>query len=104
MRQLLVSPYPEEARLAPSWPAGVAGDGKNEKTVPMEAIGSILAGDREGKMEILAHSLWNLTFFNPICAASSLMSWEAVNGSRYTLRSGSRRFNFPWQAHLSLTA
>jgi hypothetical protein len=53
MRQLLVFPHPEGAGLAPSWPAGVARDGKNEKTVATEAIGSILAGDLEGKMEIL---------------------------------------------------
>jgi hypothetical protein len=33
--------------------AGVARDGKDEKTAPTEAIGSILAGDREGKMETL---------------------------------------------------
>jgi hypothetical protein len=37
------------AGLAPSWPAGVARDGKSGKTAPTEAIGSIVAGDREGK-------------------------------------------------------
>jgi hypothetical protein len=54
MRQFLGFPYPEEAGLAPSWPAGVARDGKDEKTAPTEAMGSILAGGREGEMEILA--------------------------------------------------
>jgi len=54
MKQFLVFPYPEEAGLAPSWPAGVARGGKDEKTVPTEATGSMLAGGREGKMEILA--------------------------------------------------
>jgi hypothetical protein len=31
MRQFLVSPYSEEAGLAPTWHAGVARDGKDEK-------------------------------------------------------------------------
>ena len=53
MRQFLVFPYPEEAGLAPSWAAGVVRDGKDEKTVPTEAVGCILPGGREGKMEIL---------------------------------------------------
>ena len=54
MRQFLVFLYPEEAGLAPSWPAGAARDGTDERTAPTEASGSILAGGREGKMEILA--------------------------------------------------
>jgi hypothetical protein len=31
MRQFLVFPYPEEAALAPSWHAGVARDGKDNR-------------------------------------------------------------------------
>ena len=53
MRHFRVSTYSEEAELAPSRVAGVARDGKDEKTAPAEAIGSILAGNREGKTEIL---------------------------------------------------
>lgn len=40
--------------LASSWAIGVAPDVKDEKTVPTEAVGIILAGGREGKMEIAA--------------------------------------------------
>jgi hypothetical protein len=53
MRQFLVFPCPEEPRPALSWAAKVVRDGKNEKTVPTEAIGCTLVGGREGKMEIL---------------------------------------------------
>ena len=52
MRQFLVFPYPEEVGLAPSWAAGVVRDGKDEKMVPTEAVVFMLAGSREGKMEI----------------------------------------------------
>ncbi len=52
MRQFLVFPHPEEVGLAPSWAAGVVGDGKDEKVVPTEAVGCMLAGGREGQMEI----------------------------------------------------
>jgi hypothetical protein len=57
MRQFLVFPYPEEAGLAPSGAAGVARDGKDEKTAPMEAVGCILTAAREGKMGILVQLL-----------------------------------------------
>jgi hypothetical protein len=50
----LVFPNPEEVRLAPSRIAGVAGDGKEEKMVPAEAFGYMLAGVREVKMEMAA--------------------------------------------------
>jgi hypothetical protein len=53
MRQFLVFPYPEEAWLAPSWASGIVRDGSDEKMVPTEAVGSMLAGGWEGKMEIL---------------------------------------------------
>ena len=53
MRQLLVFPYPEEAGLAPSWAAGIVRDGKDEKTVPTEAVGRMLARGQEGRMEIV---------------------------------------------------
>ena len=43
MRQFLVYPYPEEVGLAPSWAAGVVRDEKNEKMVPTEAVGCMLA-------------------------------------------------------------
>jgi len=58
MGQFLVFPYPEpeEAGLAPSWAAGVAGDGKDEKTAPTEAVGCIFAG-RAGKIEIPGHAV-----------------------------------------------
>jgi hypothetical protein len=39
MTQFLVFPFPEEAELAPSWAAGVARDGKDEKNGPTEAVG-----------------------------------------------------------------
>jgi hypothetical protein len=52
MRHFRVFLYPEEAGLAPSWPAGFARDRNDERTAPTKAIGSILAGAREGKMEI----------------------------------------------------
>ena len=57
MRQFLVFPYPEEAGLAPSGAAGVARDGKDEKTAPTEAVGCILTDGREGKMGILVQLL-----------------------------------------------
>ena len=66
MRQFLVFPYPEEVGLAPSWAAGVVRDGKDEKMVPTEAVGCMLAGGREGKMEILAKgglSLWVTNYY-----------------------------------------
>jgi hypothetical protein len=56
MRQFLVFPYPDEAGPTPWWAAGATRDGKDEKTVPTEAVGCILAGDREVKMEILVKS------------------------------------------------
>jgi prolyl oligopeptidase len=56
MRQFLVFPYPEEAGLALSWAAGVVRDGKDEKMVPTEAVGCMLVGGWEGKMEILGHT------------------------------------------------
>ena len=56
MRQFLIFSYPEEAGLAPSRAAGVVRDGQSEKTVPTEGVGCMLAGGREGKMEILAES------------------------------------------------
>jgi hypothetical protein len=49
--------YPEEAGLAPLWAAGVAREGKDEKTAPTEAVGCILPAGREGKMEILDHAM-----------------------------------------------
>jgi hypothetical protein len=53
MRTLLGFPYPEEAGLAPLWAAGVAREGKDEKTTPTEAVLCILTAGREAKMEIL---------------------------------------------------
>jgi hypothetical protein len=53
MRPRLGFPYPEEAGLAPLWAAGVAPEGKDEKTAPTEAVGCILPAGREGNMEIL---------------------------------------------------
>jgi hypothetical protein len=53
LRQFLVSPYPEEAGLSPSWAAGVARGGKDEKMSRTEAIGCTIAAGYEGKMEIL---------------------------------------------------
>jgi 5-methyltetrahydropteroyltriglutamate--homocysteine methyltransferase len=50
---LLGFPYPEEAGLAPLWAAGVAREGKDEKTAPTVVVGCILTAGREGKMEIL---------------------------------------------------
>jgi hypothetical protein len=43
----------KEAGLAPSWAAGIVRDGNDEKIVPTEAVGSMLAGGWEGKMKIL---------------------------------------------------
>ena len=53
MRQSLVFPYREEAGLAPSWATGIVRDEYDEKMVPTEAVGSMLAGGWEGKMKIL---------------------------------------------------
>jgi hypothetical protein len=53
MRTLLGFSYLEEAGLAPLWVAGVAREGKDEKTTPTEAVLCILTAGREGKMEIL---------------------------------------------------
>lgn len=53
MRQLLVFLHPEEAGLASSRVTGVVRDKTDERTVPMEVGGCMLAGGREGKMEIL---------------------------------------------------
>jgi hypothetical protein len=53
MRTLLGFPYPEVAGLAPLWAAGVAREGKDEKTTPTVAVLCILTAGREGKMEIL---------------------------------------------------
>ena len=66
MRQFPVFAYPEEGGLAPSWPAGVAREGKDEKTAPTEAVGCMLAGGREGKMEILVDLLkgWYRSILN----------------------------------------
>ena len=49
MRQSLVFPYREEARLAPSWAAGIVRDEYVEKMVPTEAVGSMLAGKAKWK-------------------------------------------------------
>jgi hypothetical protein len=48
MRPRLGFPYPEEAGLAPLWAAGVAPEGKDEKTAPTEAVGCILPDGRNG--------------------------------------------------------
>jgi hypothetical protein len=53
MRTLLGFPYPGEVGLAPLWAAGVAREGKDEKTTPTEAVLCILTAGREAKMEIL---------------------------------------------------
>jgi hypothetical protein len=47
-------PHPEEVGVTPSWVAGVVRDGKDENIVPMEKYRYLLAGVREGKMEIPA--------------------------------------------------
>ena len=52
-RQFLVFPYPEEAGLVPSCASAVVQDGRDEKMAPTEAVGYILPGGWEGKMEIL---------------------------------------------------
>ncbi len=49
MRQFLVYPYPQEVGLAPSWAAGVIRDEKNEKMVPTEAVGCMLAATGKAK-------------------------------------------------------
>jgi hypothetical protein len=56
MRPRLGFPYPEEAGLAPLGAAGVAPEGKDEKTAPTEAVGCILPAGREDNMDILAKS------------------------------------------------
>jgi catechol 2,3-dioxygenase-like lactoylglutathione lyase family enzyme len=61
MRTLLGFPYPEEAGLAPLWAAGVAREGKDEKTTPTEAVLCILTAGREGKMEILDHYAFHVS-------------------------------------------
>jgi hypothetical protein len=48
MRPRLGFPYPEEAGLAPLGAAGVAPEGKDEKTAPTEAVGCILLAGRDG--------------------------------------------------------
>ena len=57
-QQFLVFPDQEKTGLAPSCPAGVARDRKDEKTAPTEARGSILARSQESKMEILVEHIW----------------------------------------------
>lgn len=57
-QQFLVFPDQEKTGLAPSCPAGVAPDRKDEKTAPTEARGSILARSLESKMEILVEHIW----------------------------------------------
>ena len=48
MRPRLGFPYPEEAGLALLWTAGVAPEGKNEKTALTETVGCILPAGRDG--------------------------------------------------------
>ena len=57
MRPRQGCPYPEEAGLAPLWAAGVAPEGKDEKTAPTEVVGCILPAGREGKIEILGKAI-----------------------------------------------
>ena len=54
MRHFLVFHYPEEPKLARSWAAGVALDGKIEQTAPMVAVGCRIDGDQDAKTEIPA--------------------------------------------------
>jgi hypothetical protein len=55
MRHFQALAHLEEPGVAASWAAGVARDGRNEKTpAPMEAVGGIIAGGQEAKKEILA--------------------------------------------------
>ena len=54
MRHFLVFHYPEEPKLARSWAAGVARDGKAEQTAPMVAVGCIINAAQDAKTEILA--------------------------------------------------
>ncbi len=68
------SPCPKEAELAPSWHAVVGQDGKEEETATSEAAGSMLAGGREGKLEILANKFpkrlnGHRTYSNPLHSA-----------------------------------
>ena len=49
---MTVSGCPEKPELASPWATGVARDREDEKTVPTEAIGSILAGEQKAKMKI----------------------------------------------------
>jgi hypothetical protein len=68
MRHFLVFHYPEEARLAPSWAAGVARDGKMRKTGPMGEVGCTIDGGQEAKTEILDNLRYG--------AEPSSSSWE----------------------------
>ena len=58
MRQFLVYPYPQEVGPAPSWAAGVIRDEKNERMVPTEAVGCMLAATGKARWK----SQLNLTF------------------------------------------
>jgi hypothetical protein len=52
----MFSTYSEEAELGPSWVAGVARDGRNEReTAPREAVECIIDGGQEAKTEILVY-------------------------------------------------
>ena len=55
MRHFLVFHYPEEPKLARSWAAGVALDGKIEQTAPMVAVGCIIDVAQDAKTEILSN-------------------------------------------------
>jgi hypothetical protein len=71
-------PYPEEVGPTPSWVAGVVRDGKDEKIVPMEAYRYMLAGVREGKMEIPGKTLLYVLGVQPPSAAP--LEGPAIDG------------------------
>ena len=56
MRRFLVCPYPEEVGLAPSRAAEVIRDEKNERMVPTEAVGCMLAATGKAKWKSLLES------------------------------------------------
>ena len=53
MRHFLVFHYPEEPKLARSWAAGVARDGKMKRTAPMVVVGYIIGAAQDAKTKIL---------------------------------------------------